>query len=214
MSRAIRRTFVRMFVVAGLLGVFAACGDDDGTGPEGPGNVSAVAVDDGDEAAGTAGAARTAGASARQQVFTGTFEGDLQVEISTDGETWTELGSAQSVSVDLQVGEEATIHGGTEVSAGNYRNIRLVMSGASATLEAGGDVGGTPIDSQTTVSVAGGSEVTIEAEVFPFTVDAENDMTIVVDLEAEDWITAGTIDSENASATAVETAVSLEAVRD
>lgn len=205
----IEQVRVPVLLLAALagLGSLAACGDDDGTGPEGPGTVSAVMTDPG----GSSAVASRGAAAASQGAFTGTFDGEVQVQISTDGETWVDVGSPASVSVDLQSSGETTIRSDVEVDAGTYSHIRVVMSGAGAGLNAGAVIGGVTFSSAVNVSVAGGSEVTVEKEVVQFRVDSETDMVVVVDLNSEAWITSETAESGSASEAQVQSAMAMDA---
>lgn len=196
------------FVLAALagLGSLAACGDGS-TGPEGSGTVTAVMTDQN----GSAGVASRGATTSGQASFDGTFDGEVQVQISTDGETWVDVGAPQSVSVDLQSSGETTVQSDVEVDGGNYTRVRVVMSGASANLDAGAVIGGTTFSSAVSVSVGGGSETTVEKQVVQFQVDSDTDMVLAVDLNSEAWITSESAQSGSASEAEVESAVAVDA---
>lgn len=202
----LRRPVLVLAVLAGL-GSLAACGDDDGTGPEGSGTMSAAMTDEN----GSAAVASRGAASSGQASYSGTFDGEVQVQISTDGETWVDVGAPGSVSVDLQSSGQTTVQSDVEVEAGDYSRVRVVMSGASANLDAGAVLGGTEFSSAVSVSVGGGSEVTVEKQIVQFRVSSDTDILLVVDLNSEAWITSESAESGSASEAEVESAMAVDA---
>lgn len=79
--------------------------------------------------------------------FEGTFTGQVRAEVSADGQTWIDLGPAQSVNVAMQSGQEAVVHASTSIPARTYSRVRLTVSNGQATLVSG-TVGTLPITAQ------------------------------------------------------------------
>ncbi len=61
----------------------------------------------------------------------GFVSADINVLISTDGQSWTALGSPNGISVELQSEADSTnVHGEVTAPAGSFRFVRLVMANA------------------------------------------------------------------------------------
>lgn len=194
-----------------LLIPLVGCDDDDnGTGPGETATVQAVMTDGGGDG-GAAVAARdpaARGSVSGSADVDGSFSGEAQVQISADGQTWTNLGSMQSVNVALESGEEATIHASAQVPAQSYTRVRLVMRDARATVLAGSTIGAGPISADVTVEIAGGSEFTIEKQA---SVGAQSgtSTTLVFDLNSQAWLGQATVDAGAATAAQVSGATSV-----
>lgn len=186
------------FALLPSLAAAGACGDD-GTGPSGPGSMSAVLVDSPVDGGGSG--------------LAGTFEADVVVQVSTDGSAWEDVGDASSVVVGLQADEPVSVGREVEVPAGDYRHLRVRISGAAAELDAGSVVGGEPLDEPADIEVADGEEIVVEREVFSFRVDAETAMSVVVDVRSDDWVTAGVAADGSVSPEAFRSAVVVETRR-
>lgn len=197
-------------MLALLLPFTAACGDDEPTGPgDDEGTARAVVTDD-PNAAGTASVSPD-GSSFSQSfsgaTFDGTFTGQVRAEVSADGETWVDLGPAQSVSVAMQSGQETEIHAAASVPARTYSRVRLVVSNGQATVVSG-TVGTLPITAQVQITVDGGSEFTIEKPM-NVDIDADSETTVVFDLNSENWIDEANVSSQTATAAEVASATSV-----
>lgn len=192
-----------------LLPFTAACGDDEPTGPGDDGTARAVVTDD-PNVAGTASVSPD-GARFSQSfsgaTFEGTFTGQARAEVSADGQTWVDLGPAQSVNVAMQSGQEAVVHASTSVPARTYSRVRLIVSGGQATLLSG-TVGTVPITAQVQIMVDGGSEFTIEKPM-NVDIDADSETTVVFDLNSENWIDEANVSSQTATAAEVASATSV-----
>jgi hypothetical protein len=188
----------------------AACGDDNGTGPE-LGRAEAYVADDPTTAnLARAGTGPSLG-NAAPAAFSGSIAGEVQVAISADGETWVDLGSPNDITLQLQAsGTGTTVHGEVDVPIGTYAHVRLIFSGAEARLSAGSTFGAFTLTTQVDVMMGGSDgEVVIETTVTPFTVTAEGRAVITVDLNAEAWLTDQSVTAQSATDAAIQGAVSL-----
>ncbi len=195
--------------LAFLLPFTAGCGDD-ATGPNGDdeGTARAVVTDDPNS-----GSASVAPGDARfSQSFTGaqfegTFSGQAQVQISVDGETWIDLGSAQNVSFAMQSNEQAVVHASANVPAQTFTRVRLILSNGQATVVSG-SVGTIPITTQVQIMVAGGSEIMIE-KALSVDISAGSETTVVFDLNSESWVNETNVQSQAATAAEVASATTV-----
>lgn len=188
----------------------AACGDDNGTGPE-LGRAEAYVADDPTTASlARVGAAPSFG-SAAPAAFSGSIAGDVQVAISADGQTWVDLGSPNGITLQLQTaGTGSTVHGEVDVPVGTYARVRLTFTGAEARLSAGSTFGAFTLTTQVDVTMGGSDgEVVIEQTVTPFTITAEGRAVITVDLNAEAWLTDQSVTAQSVTDAAIQGAISL-----
>jgi hypothetical protein len=180
-------------VLVALVGALmaTACGDDV-TGPDGSaGMVEAYVEDRSPEAAAafTTAPGEEASSPAFSPGYSGSLNGRAQVSISTDGETWIELGPPRSVSVALQAsGEGAEVHGAVEVPAGVYTYVRLVLDDAWANVAAGSTFGPITLDAAIDVTLGSGAEVTVEKSVPPFEVRADTHTRVTWSLNSHLWL--------------------------
>lgn len=205
-----RSFFGTAATLALLLPFTVACGDDEPTGPgDDEGTARAVVTDD-PNAAGTASVSPDGAALSQSfsgATFDGTFTGQVRAEVSADGQTWIDLGPAQSVNVAMQSGQEAVVHASTSVPARTYSHVRLIVSGGQATLVSG-TVGTLPITAQVQIMVDGGSEFTIE-KTMNVEIDADSETKVVFDLNSENWIDEANVNSQTATAAEVASATSV-----
>jgi hypothetical protein len=199
-----RRTFSLVFSAAAVFGL-SACGDS--TGPDGPGSVDVVMYD------GSAQATRGPSSAAAADTYSGTFEGEVTVEISTDGQTWIDVSPPTSATVDLQSEDRTTITTEAEVAGGSYSHIRITLRSATATLDVGAQIGGTTLGTEANISIGGGSDVVVEKEVFPFSLDADVQMVLSVDLNSEAWVSQQSVTSGTAASSEIQSATSVEVRR-
>lgn len=177
------------FALLALLGAATACTDDDPV-EGGTASVSATITDDASSpSAFQAGDGTTMYAQADGH-FSGSLSSDARVAISTDGESWVDLGSPSQVTVALQSsGQETTVHNRAAVAAGTYTRVRLTLSNARAELDAGAVLGGISFTSAVSIRVGGADQqVVIEKQVEPFTIHADTHARITFDLNSEGWV--------------------------
>jgi hypothetical protein len=199
----------RVVSVGLALAVVAACGDDNGTGPD-LGRAEAFVVDDPSTASlARAGAGPSFGGAA--PLFSGSIAGDVQVAVSADGETWVNLGSPGDIAIQLQTaGTGTTVHGEVDVPVGTYTRVRLTFGGAEARLAAGSTFGNITLATQVDVTMGGSdSEVVIERTVSPFTISADARTVFTVDLNTEAWLTDQSVTAQSVTDAAIQGAVSL-----
>jgi hypothetical protein len=175
----------------------SAC-SDDATGPDGDGDESgqmSAAMQDSPSGSGSAVDVAFTHAS-----MSGSMSADAKVQVSADGSTWVDLGSPKSTNMQLHTtGNTTTVHSNATVSTGTYAHVRLVLENASATVDAGSELGSTVLDASVNLTLGGSSgQVVVEKQIQPVTVSAESHNTVVFDLNSAAWIT-----EENVGAQAV-----------
>lgn len=145
--------------------------------------------------------------------FSGTLDGDAQVEVSTDGETWVSLGDPRQVTVDLQTtGGATSVHTDASIPAGVYARVRLVLEGAEAQLASGSTVGGTTLASSTTLSIGSSGELVIEKQLDQdVELDADSDLTIAFDVNSEAWVTEENLAASVVAASEIRSATTVTA---
>lgn len=196
-----------LLVGLGMIGV-SGCGDD-GTSPEGEGFAQAIVSDNPNSTTPQAYPALHIAGSSGSSQYTGTISGNFSVAVSADGTVWHNLGSPNGITVQAQSTTNTTnVHGEVTIPAGTYARVRLTMSNARATVDAGGQIGGITLDADIEVTVAAGGEVVIEKQVQPFTVsgDASVRTEILFDLNSELWLTEQNAQDGDASGEEVDSA--------
>lgn len=184
---------------AALLPLLAACGGDSSTSLGTQATVSSVVMNDNPSSTSSNG---TGGSGSG--TYTGTLTGNVEAQISMDGNTWYSLGQPSNVSVALQSTTTATqLTANAAIPVGTYAYARLVFS-SGAQAQATGTIGGTSYSS-TTVSLGSG-QVIIQKQIKPFTVSAGSTVSIVWDLNSELWLTSTAAQSHTATAAEVGTA--------
>ena len=198
-----KRTVALAFSASAVLGL-SACGDS--TGPDGPGLVDVVMHDG--SAQPMMGPSAAAG-----DTYSGTFKGEVKVEISTNGQTWIDVAPPTSATVNLQSEGRTTVRSEAEVAGGSYSHIRITLHGATATLNVGARIGGATLGTAANISIGGGSDVVVEREIFPFTLDADVEMVLSVDLNSEAWVSQQSVTSGTAASSTIQSATSVEVRR-
>lgn len=206
-----RRSDRRTIVISALLGLAAVAGcSDTASGPTGgTGYARAFVTDDASASAAPPAAPAPAPAPAPSATsdYAGTISGRMSVSVSADGETWYDLGSPAEVSLDAHAaGNGASVTGDVTVPAGTYAYVRLTLSGASATVDAGSQFGPITLTADVDVMIGSGAEVVIEKQVPVFTISAGSDVRtdIVFDLNSELWLDGDAVQAHNASGQDVE----------
>ena len=128
---------------------------------------------------------------------TGTLQGNIFASLSPDGTTWTDLGSPNGITVNLQsASSSTTVHGEQDAPTGSYRRVRLVFDGVTVRLLAGSTVGGTILENDVTIAL-GGSDDRVEVVVVvpDFTVEADPGVqrTIIFELSSQVWLTTAAL---------------------
>lgn len=192
--------------------IFGLTACDDTSGPEGPGSMDVVMHDDTTEASSVS-SPNTAPPAQAPGTFSGTFDGDVLLQVSADGETWVDVSSPASVTVDLQSDSETTIATDSTVAAGSYSHVRVVISNATAHIASGAQIGGVTYDAAIDISVGSGSEVTVEKEMFPFSIDGDTELIVSVDLNSDSWVDALSAESKTAAEADIQAGVAVEVRR-
>lgn len=203
----------RLITLPAIVALFAVggCGGD-ATGPE-SGLAEAFVQDDPGSVMTAVVPARALSGRATSVLPTlaGSAAGDFQAAISSDGETWIDLGSPNGITVQLQIsGEGTSVHGEQDVAVATYTWVRLVIRDVEITVNAGSEVDGVTLDADAKLSLAAGEGLVIEREVGPITVTSDSRIQIAFDLNSEAWLTAEVIAAGTVSES--EVAASVTAV--
>jgi hypothetical protein len=218
----IRNAVARLGAVAvavSAAGLVAGCGDS-GTSPSETGAVQAYMQDQpssGSQAAAYPVARSHEPASSGQAggSYSGRLDADAQVAISADGHTWVQLGPPSSASVQLQAtGQGVDLHGEVTVPVGTYTRVRLVLSGARATLNAGSSIGGISLGAAVDMTVGADGSVVIEKEVPPFEIRADARTRIYWDLRSHLWVNEDNVEEEEVEEEEVQEAAEPRTERD
>jgi hypothetical protein len=201
-----------IWIGAVLLGLApAACGE--GTGPVETGRIAAVLLDN--PASEVAVQATPFGWLAHHKSFGadyyhGTLAASVELKLSTDGNEYFDAALEQAHQVALQAeGASSALLAG-ELPAGSYRHVRLVLRGAVAALEAGGEIGGSELDQTATLSVAAGLTVTVDFQLDQgLVIGANRQSTLVFDLNTERWVTEDNLIAGEVGGTEVSRAISV-----
>lgn len=213
MDRPRTTAYARTFALAGLLLATGAvaCGDD--TTGTAEARVTAEVHDENPDAQ----TASLASLLPLQQSssYEGTVSGEARVEVSADGETWTELGDASDVEVDLQAsGGGAVVHADASVPLESFTRARLVLDGADAVLEAGSTVGGVTLEARTTLTLGSSGRVVVEAQLDEsLDASADADATVSFDLNSETWITGTAVEAGTVAESAISSAATVQVTR-
>lgn len=204
-----RRYFGTAVTLAALVPFVTGCSDDGTTGPDDDGSVEAMVTDDpGSGSASISSRDARFSQSFAGSTFQGEFQGQARVQISADGATWIDLGPAQNVSFTMQSSDDAVVNASATVPARSYTRVRLILSDADATVEAGSTIGGITLDANVLVSVNGGSEFMVE-KTASFTVTADSETTVLFDLNSESWIDETAVTTQTATSAAVQSATTV-----
>lgn len=184
---------------AAVLPLLAACGGGTSTSIGAQTTVSSVVLDDNPSSTSSSG---TGGSGTG--TYGGTLTGNVQAQLSMDGQTWYSLGQPANVSVALQSTTTATqLTANASIPVGTYAYARLVFS-SGAQAQATGTIAGTSY-AGTTVSLGSG-QVIIEKKIQPKQVSAGSTVTLVWDLNSELWLSGLAAQSHTATAADVQAA--------
>lgn len=192
--------------ITALLVAFAlpltACSDEDTTGPGQDSGQMTAQMQDGPNG----------GTSSTQVAFShasmsGSMSADAKVQVSADGSAWVDLGSPQSVDMQLHTtGNATTVHSNASVNTGTYAHVRLVLENADATIDAGSTIGATVLGADVNLSIGGGGQVVIEKQIQPVTVSADSQTTVVFDLNSAAWVTEDNLTAQAVSEAEIQSA--------
>jgi hypothetical protein len=181
----------------------AACGDDDPTGPGTEQGTMEAVVRDG----GAAQAAAGVPSSQQTNEVSGQFEGQMRIEVRVDG-AWQTVSGLSNVTIDAELRGGDSAAGSATVQARTYERARIIVSNASADVDAGSTIGVGPIEVDVTVTIAGGGDVVIEYNQ-PVTVQAQGTTRLVLDLNSEAWLTSNAVQAGAVTSAAFQSAASV-----
>lgn len=144
--------------------------------------------------------------------FSGELSGDVQVAISDNGSDWTNLGSLNGITVNLQSDSDSSnVHGEQDAPVGNYSHVRLTFDGVVAEFLSGSTVGGTTLTQDTTIAL-GGADDRVEI-IKPVSFDVPGDGTTRVsinfNLHSADWLTEASLTSQVIEDAPIQTGVTV-----
>lgn len=181
-----RRTF---WLVLAALFVVAACDEEHidpiGAGGNGDTGFRVLLVDDPaiDPDVGGGG----------NSVFTGVLEGGASVALRNQAGALIDLGSSEDFTLELQDGDAAVAISETRPPAGTYVAVQLSLESASALIPAGSTIGGAIVEDDTSIDVGPAGLVVIERSIIPAVISNDTQRELVLDLNAETWITAANL---------------------
>lgn len=183
-----RRKLAASALAMVLCAAAAGCGDPTGVGQ---GTVSATMYDGSSagQQASMQPSVQPASSSRSSSSYQGQASGSAQVYIYSEAEGWVSLGFPANVNVTLQSDDETAVHAAATVPAETYTQVRLVLDGFQANVDAGAVLGGVTFSAAVSVRM-GGSDgyVEIEKSVTPFTVTANGGASLRFDLNTEVWM--------------------------
>jgi hypothetical protein len=184
------RTRYPLAGIFALIPILFACGEDS-VSPGTSGRAQAIIRDDPDRAAALVAAAPIGEAPLAAAAYSGSVSSNTNVAISTDGQTWIELGSPNGITIKLHSRDSTTVHGEVDAPVGTYAHVRLTLRGAQARIAAGGSVGGITLASELSLTLGGSdAQVVVQKQVQPFQISAGARTAIVFELNSETWATA------------------------
>lgn len=192
--------------VFAALAVFTvtACDDDSPTTPgDDQGTMEAV-VRDGSTAQ-AFGMGNTAAQTSGE--VEGEFEAQVQVQVQVDG-TWQDVSGMSNLHAHTELQGGQSTMGSANVEARTYDRVRVIVSNASADVEAGSNLGVGPIEVDVSVVIAGGSNVVVEYTQ-PITVQAGATTQLVLDVNSQGWLTSDAVEAGAATEAAFRSAATV-----
>ena len=173
----------------------AACGEaiDPVTGGEGSGatGFAVILTDDPTNDAGT-----TSGDGQTPLALFGEIEGSVRVSLRNENNALVDLGADRDAFLELQQrADSLVLQDLTRPPTGTYTAIQLRFEGVSVLVGGGSEVGDTTLTQDALLCVGNGGVATVEIATLPFDVASDTDLDIVVDLNAERWITESNLDA-------------------
>jgi hypothetical protein len=141
---------------------------------------------------------------------TGTMAGNVYASL-WNGDRWHDLGSANGITIPLQVsGRTTTVHGEASVASASYDRVRLVLQGVTARVSRGSVVEGTTLTSDVNL-VLGGSdqraELSLPVSSFSVEPDSSVKRVVVFELRSHRWLTTRALQSGRVEDADLQTAV-------
>lgn len=170
----------------------AACGNDaigPVTGGPGSGATGFSVVLTDDPATSPTGSIPTA-----PTTLAGNLSGAVRVALRNDAGTLVDLGLSQSAQVPLRAGSDTVaLRNISRPPAGSYVGVLLSFEGATATVLAGSQLADTTLAQTAVLGVGTTGLAVVEFITPPFAVTTQNQVRVVVDLNAERWITRNSL---------------------
>lgn len=196
----------RLVVTVAVLGGFAGC--DDATTPAGTaGRVEVEVVGDRDHST------ATDATPSSQTADSGTAEGTIQlrarVYLWTEADSWLELTghAAQAATVDAS-GGSATAIASADVASRSYARVRVVLEEVRANVTGGVQLSsGGALQGEVRVGAEGSTEPAVVERDLEVRVSAGGTTRLVVDLDADAWLSRADAETRTVARSELESAV-------
>ena len=199
-------TFAAAVLAMGLAG----CGEG-ATGPGGDASMQVAARGDTPGSASRADGGAAAAYSQGLGQAEGTVDFRARVYVRSDAGAWLELTQqAAQRTVDAAGRTEAQLVGSARVEATHYDRVRVVFEEVDADVRGGIVIGAGLLTGAVTVDLRGDNQVTVERSV-DVDVTAGGSARLLIDLNADAWLSQASAQSRTVSETAFESAVRVTA---
>lgn len=75
--------------------------------------------------------------------YSGDVAGEFRFSVSEDGETWTDVGTPNGITLLLQNDASTSLHGSQGAVTGSFTKVRMLVRAAEVTVDAGSTIDGT-----------------------------------------------------------------------
>lgn len=126
--------------------------------------------------------------------FTGTLDTGVRISLRNSNDDLVQVGPARDVMLALQDPDGVALKL-QRPPAGTYNAIQIELENPTAAVLAGSVVEGDTLDADRTLDLASVGLVTVERSFPPFTITNDSQIQLLVDLNAETWVTTTTLDA-------------------
>lgn len=139
--------------------------------------------------------------------YTGNVAGDFQFSVSEDGETWTDVGSVNGITLLLQDAASTSLHGSQEAVTGSFTKVRMLVRAVEVTVDAGSTIDGTTYSSDMKLDLAVSEDLLVVRDISSPTVESDEAVLVTFDLNSASWLTTDAVSAGVVTNAAVEAAV-------
>lgn len=140
-------------------------------------------------------------------IIPGEFQGDVQVQVFSEG-AWVDVTGLQT-GVSMQLGASQQVVGSTEIDPGTYNGARVVITNATVEVPEGTEIGeAEPLEEAVVVTIAE-AEAVIAAFDQPVIVQEEGSVQLLLNLNSHQWMDQQAVETGAVAATTIETALQL-----
>jgi len=128
-------------------------------------------------------------------VIDGTLEGAVRIGLRNQLGTLVDLGAPESFDLDLQDPDAGqVVVSGFRAPTGTYVGAEVRLENASALIRQGSTIGSTVLTADGALDLGSGGIVVVDRALTPFTITDDTDTILLVDLNAETWVTLDNLD--------------------